>query len=174
MKVATLQSQEIVSRRDLSAAYRYLSITPVESKTLSDVLVIERYQARLPDQSAASQQEAREHLYKIGIARDSALLLNASRQSVDTYEDALNWLGNGVNKDTPDEGILAVLSIKVLRSCLAAPLADRQPKLIFVHRLRKAKPTKKSDKRQLLPSLKNAKVTISTTSSLPVDRTDTR
>ena len=113
MKVATLQSQHFVSRRDLTAAYRFLNIAPHESKTISDAAVIERYQAQQPDLGVASQQEAREHLYKIAISRNSTPLLNASRQSVETYEDALSWLGNGVNKDTSDEGILAVLAIKV-------------------------------------------------------------
>ena len=117
MKVATLQSQDIVSRRDLSAAYRFLNISPLESKTVPDSVIIERYQAQQPDLSAASQQEAREHLYKIGVSRKSTLLLNASRQSVETYEDALSWLGNGVSKNTSDEGILAVFSIKVGRAC---------------------------------------------------------
>jgi ubiquitin carboxyl-terminal hydrolase 25/28 len=117
-KVAMLQSQDIVSRRDLSAAYRSLNISVAESKTILDERIIEKYQAQLPDLSAVSQEEARGHLYKIGVARRSDRLIKASRQSVETYEDALNWLGNGVNKDTPDEGILAVFSIKVSRSFL--------------------------------------------------------
>ncbi len=68
--------------------------------------------------SAQSQEEARSALYKISVARNSTLLLNASRQSVDTYDDALRWLGNGVDKNTSDEGVLAVLSIKVGRASL--------------------------------------------------------
>lgn len=120
MKVATLQSQDLVSRRDLSAAYRFLNITAWEAKSISDERIIEKYQAQQPDLSAQSQEEARAHLFRIGVTRNSTLLLNASRQSVDTYEDALSWLGNGVNKDTPDEGLLAVYSIKV-GSCLRLP-----------------------------------------------------
>lgn len=127
MKVATPQSQHIVSRRDLTAAYRFLNISPAESKLISDAQVIERYQAQQPDLSAHTQQEAREHLYKIAVSRNSPLLMNASRQSVETYDDALSWLGNGVNKDTPDEGILAVLAIKVSRAFLT-----RLPYLTFV------------------------------------------
>ena len=117
-KVAMLQSQDIVSRRDLSAAYRSLNISIAESRTISDERIIEKYQAQQPDLGAVAQEEARGHLYKIGVARRSDTLIKASRQSVDTYEDALNWLGNGVNKGTSDEGILAVFSIKVSRSFL--------------------------------------------------------
>jgi ubiquitin carboxyl-terminal hydrolase 25/28 len=123
MKVATLQSQDLVSRRDLSAAYRFLGITGWEVKSISDERIIEKYQAQQPDLSAQSQEEARSHLGKIAIARNSTLLLNASRQSVDTYEDALSWLGNGVDKNTSDEGLLAVLSIKVSRAFLARVFA---------------------------------------------------
>lgn len=118
MKVAKLQSQDFVSRRDLSAAYRSLNITPVEAKTITDERIIDRYQAQQSDLSASAQEELRGHLYKIGISRNSALLQNASRQSVDTYEDALSWLGNGVTKDTPDESLLAVLAMKVRRPLL--------------------------------------------------------
>lgn len=115
MKVATLQSQEIVSRRDIFAAYRYLNIPPSEGKNFEDSRIIELFQAQQPDLGAVAQEEARGHLYKLGVSRQSNLLINASRQSVDTYEDALSWLGNGVTKDTPDEAILAVLAIRVGR-----------------------------------------------------------
>ena len=118
MKVVTLESQNLVSRRDLSAAYRFLGITGWEIKSISDERIVEKYQAQQPDLSAQSQEEARSALYKISVARNSTLLLNASRQSVDTYDDALRWLGNGVDKNTSDEGVLAVLSIKVGRASL--------------------------------------------------------
>ncbi|KAK3720578.1 ubiquitin-specific protease ubp2 [Vermiconidia calcicola] len=112
MKVAKLQSQLVVSRRDLTAAYRYFSISNAESQKVSDERVIEIFQARQSDLGAAAQEEARQHLYKIGVSRNSGRLISASRQSVDTYEDALSWLGNGADKNTSDEGILAVLAIK--------------------------------------------------------------
>lgn len=118
MKVATLESQNIVSRRDVRAAYRAFNITPAASQDTSDSRIIELFQAQQADLGAVAQEQARGHLYKLGVARNSNLLINASRQSVDTYEDALSWLGNGVTKDTPDEGILAVVSIKVRRSFL--------------------------------------------------------
>ncbi len=118
MKVATLQSQDIVSRRDISAAYQFLNITNSEAKTIDDARMIERFQAQQSDLGIAAQEIARSHLYKLGIARQSTLLINASRQSVDTYEDALSWLGNGATKQTPDEVILAVLAIRVGRALL--------------------------------------------------------
>ena len=113
MKVATLQSQDIVSRRDLNAAYRYLNITVADSRTIADERIIALFQARQSDLGLAAQEEARSHLYKIGVSRNSPLLINASRQSVDTYEDALSWLGNGADKNTSDDGILAIFAIRV-------------------------------------------------------------
>ena len=115
MKVATLSSQDVVSRRDLSAAYRFLNIHPPEASKLSDEGIIEIFQAQQPDLGATVAEEARQALNKIGTARRSQLLINASRQSVDTYEDALSWLGNGATKDTSDDTLLAIHGSKVTK-----------------------------------------------------------
>lgn len=126
MKVATLQSQDIVSRRDIFAAYRYFQIT----NNTEDDRVLQLFQAQQQDLGAAAQEEARGHLYKLGLFRQSNLLINASRQSVETYEDALSWLGNGVNKDTPDEALLAVFAIRVSTSFSTCDSVARQHQLM--------------------------------------------
>ncbi|KAK5130073.1 hypothetical protein LTR08_002506 [Meristemomyces frigidus] len=113
MKVATLSSQDVVSRRDLSAAYRFLNIHPPEAEVLSDERIVELFQAQQPDMGLTAAEEARQALNKIGTARRSQLLINASRQSVDTYEDALSWLGNGASKDMPDDTLLAIYTSKI-------------------------------------------------------------
>lgn len=117
MKVATLQSQDVVSRRDVLAAFRFLGINPAEGRFMDDARVIQSFQLQQADSGAAAQEEARAHLHKIGVARGSMLLINTARQSVDTYEDALAWLGNGADKSTSDEGLLAVLTMKVSCAC---------------------------------------------------------
>lgn len=117
MRVAMLESQNTVSRRDVNAAFSAFSILPRERNTVTDQEVIDRFQALLPDQAPAAQQRSRENLYKLGAYRNSKTLINASQQSVDTYEDALIWLGNGVTKDSADESLLAVLGVKVRCSC---------------------------------------------------------
>lgn len=117
-KIAMLQSQDAVSRRDLTAAYRYFSIPVKDAQSVSDERIRELFQVQQSDLGLVAQEEARSHLYKLGVHRKSDLLISASRQSVDTYENALAWFGNGVNKDTSDEGILAVVAIKVSRSLL--------------------------------------------------------
>ncbi|KAK4540902.1 hypothetical protein LTR36_008844 [Oleoguttula mirabilis] len=112
MKTATLSSQDVVSRRDLSAAYRFLNIPHADASNLSDERIIELFQAQQPDLGVIAAEEARQALNKIGTARQSQLLINASRQSVDTYEDALSWLGNGASKDMSDDTLLAILAAK--------------------------------------------------------------
>lgn len=111
--MATLASQDVVSRRDVSAAYRYFSINAREGDAFDDEQILGRFQALQSDAGSAGQEQAREHLYKLGVFRQSQLLVNASRQSIETYEDALSWIGNGVSKETPDEGLLAVLALRV-------------------------------------------------------------
>lgn len=113
MKVATLQSQDVVSRRDLSAAYRYLNIHGSDASKLADERILELFQAQQPDLGPVQADEARQALYKIGSSRQSRILINASQQSVDTYEDALSWLGNGASKETSDDALLAIVGVKV-------------------------------------------------------------
>ena len=116
-KVAMLESQECISRRDIRAAYRFFGVSPAEQGRFSDEEVLNAFSARLPDLSPAVQIEARAHLYKLGVACSSQRLINASRQTVETYEDALTWLGNGVGEETNDEMILSVVAVKVGVSC---------------------------------------------------------
>ena len=130
MKVATLESQDVVSRRDISAAYRYLNIPLHEGAQHQDARLLDLFQARQSDLGQSAQEEARTHLYKLGVARGSQLLINASRQSVETYQDALSWLGNGVNKDTPDEALLAVVAIKTAESSANEEIAQKAVSVI--------------------------------------------
>lgn len=123
MKVAMLESQNTVSRRDVTAAFSAFSILPRERNVVTDQEIIDRFQALLPDQSQTAQQQSREYLYKLGAYRNSTALINASQQSVETYEDALTWLGNGVTKDSADESLLAVLQLKVRCTCCESLLA---------------------------------------------------
>jgi len=112
MKVATLQSQDLVSRRDITTAYRYFGMDLTRANSTPDERIIGLFQARQQDLGPAGAEEARQQLYKVAVARNSQLIMNASRQSVDTYEDALAWLGNGANKSFADDSLLAVLATK--------------------------------------------------------------
>ncbi|TKA52384.1 hypothetical protein B0A55_13194, partial [Friedmanniomyces simplex] len=113
-KVVMLHSQDLVSRRDLSAAFRYLGVQvpKVGSTPLTDEYILDCFTARQSSVSTAVAEQNREALQKIAIARSSQKLLKASKQSVDTYEDALAWLGPEATKDTPDDLLLALAATK--------------------------------------------------------------
>ncbi|KAK1063912.1 ubiquitin-specific protease ubp2 [Friedmanniomyces endolithicus] len=113
-RVAMLESQDLVSRRDLSAAFRYLGVqVPTVGSTPPSVeYILDCFTARQSSVSPAVAEKNREALLKIGIARSSQKLIKASRQSVDTYEDALAWLGPEATKDTPDDLLLALAATR--------------------------------------------------------------
>lgn len=125
VKTASLASQDVVSRRDLSAAYRYLNIAQASADSLTDERIIELFQAQQPDLGVAAAEEARQALNKIGTARQSQLLISASKQSVDTYEDALSWLGNGASKEMSDDSLLAIAAIKTSDSKANEEIAQK-------------------------------------------------
>lgn len=109
LKVATLASQDLVSRRDLKVAYDTLRIDPSET----DERVLNLYYVWISDIGAEAQENARQALYKIGLVRGSQQLINTAQRVMETYEDALQWLGNGVDKATPDDMLLSIVPIKV-------------------------------------------------------------
>jgi ubiquitin carboxyl-terminal hydrolase 25/28 len=116
LKVAMLASQDLVSRRDLSAAYRLLNVPVHDAHNYDDVRILDQFHVRQSDLGVQAQEDARQALYRIGMARGSTRLINASRQLVETYDDALTWIGNGVNRETTDESLLAVVGMKVSSS----------------------------------------------------------
>lgn len=112
-KCATLESQGLVSRRDLNEAYKSLAVPPAFASQYSDDRLIGLYQARTTDSSPAVIDSLRKALHTIGTSRGSSALINAAKESVETYEEAINWLGNGVTKDAPDDFVLTAYAIKV-------------------------------------------------------------
>ncbi|KAK0263072.1 ubiquitin-specific protease ubp2 [Friedmanniomyces endolithicus] len=113
-RVVMLESQDLVSRRDLSAAFRYLGVqVPTVGSTPPSIeYILDCFTARQSSVSPAVAEKNREALLKIGIARSSQKLIKASKQSVDTYEDALAWLGPEATKDTPDDLLLALAATR--------------------------------------------------------------
>lgn len=112
-KVAIMQSQGEVSRRDLSAAYRQLGVAIHEAEQADDERIMNLFQVRQTCSGPAVQEDNRQALYKIGMHRGSQMLINASRQSIDTYKDALTWLGHGANASTEDDALIAIAGAKM-------------------------------------------------------------
>ncbi|KAK5114333.1 hypothetical protein LTR62_002585 [Meristemomyces frigidus] len=113
-KVVMLQSEGHISRRDITKAYRSFGLQLPSSNVLyTDQHILSTFQAQLSDVSPAVAADLREALYKIGCSRDSSMLMNASRQTVETVDDALAWLGNDVHRGTEDDFLVAVASSKM-------------------------------------------------------------
>ncbi|GAB7363300.1 hypothetical protein MBLNU230_g3581t1 [Neophaeotheca triangularis] len=113
IKCATLESQGLISRRDLNEAYKTLAVPPVSAHTYSDDRIVGLYQARTTDSSPAVIENLRKAVHTIGTSRNSSVLTNAAKDSVETYDEAINWLGNGATKDSPDEYLLTAYAIKI-------------------------------------------------------------
>lgn len=108
-----MQSQGEVSRRDLSAAFRQLNVPAHDADRSDDERILNLFQVRQSDSGPSAQEENRQALYKIGMHRGSRMLINASRQTMETYSDALTWLGHGANISTTDDALLAIAGAKV-------------------------------------------------------------
>lgn len=106
IKVATLQSQDMVSRRDLRAAYHFLGVMSSDS----DEHILNNFSARQANSSRHTQDENRQALGKIGLVRQSTMLIKASKQELETYEDALNWLG--ADKSIDDSFVVSMLAMR--------------------------------------------------------------
>lgn len=109
VKTSILASQGYYSRRELLEAYHYFGL----SQDADELRIMNIYQARQSDLSSAEAERAREMLYKIGTSCGSRLLMNTAQQKIETVDEALAWLGNGVDKDTTDEALLNVLAVRV-------------------------------------------------------------
>ncbi|KAF2717641.1 cysteine proteinase [Polychaeton citri CBS 116435] len=109
IKVATLASMGYVSRKDLDDAYREIGVSAYDS----DERILNLFQAVLPDSSLERQNTLRSMLSKIGTFRDSQALKNAATQTLETYEEALQWLGQGADKNTSDDFIITLYTMKV-------------------------------------------------------------
>jgi ubiquitin carboxyl-terminal hydrolase 25/28 len=102
----------VVSRSDLVEAYKAFDL-PADGGGADDERIINLFQAQINDQGPRGQELLREKLGRIGRYRGSDFLVNASRQSVETVEDAYAWLGNGLNAQSPDDLVLTVFALKV-------------------------------------------------------------
>lgn len=109
IKVATLASMGYVSRKDLDDAYRELGVSAYDS----DDRILNLFQAVLPDSSLERQNTLRSMLSKIATFRNSQALKNAATQTLETYEEALQWLGQGADKNTSDDFIITLYTMKV-------------------------------------------------------------
>lgn len=118
IKTTMLESKGLVSRRDLSEAYRYFNL-PADGGGADDDRIFNLFQAHHADSGVQAQEQAREMLGRIGRKRGSKLLTNAAMQTIETAQEAYAWLGSGLGPDTDDSFVVTIFSLRVSHcSCL--------------------------------------------------------
>lgn len=115
LKTTMLESKGLVSRRDLSEAYRYFHL-PSDGGAADDDRIYNMFQAQHADLGAQEQEKAREMLGRIGRRRGSKLLINASQQTIETAQEAYAWLGNGLGPETDDSFVVTIFSLRVSKT----------------------------------------------------------
>ncbi|KAL9067155.1 MAG: hypothetical protein Q9157_006897 [Trypethelium eluteriae] len=127
-KVATLASQDQISRKDVAKAYKYFGIDENHLEIVSDDHILGLFQSRIPDIGPAQETEMRDMLRTLARARNSALLSNAASDTIETYGQALSWLGAEVT--TPDDFILTLFKMKVDESPSHRETAQKAVQLV--------------------------------------------
>ncbi|KAI5361757.1 putative ubiquitin specific protease, UCH repeated domain-containing protein [Septoria linicola] len=115
IKVATLESEGSISRRDVAAAYRFLDISAADAKA-DDDRILNLFYVRISDSGTEAKEEARRALRKIGIARQSQRLVNTADEVLETVAEALDWLGNDAKVDTPDDILVVIAATKMVEN----------------------------------------------------------
>ena len=125
LKTTMLESKGLVSRRDLSEAYKYFDL-PADGSAADDDRIYNIFQAQHADLGAQGQEKAREMLGRIGRRRGSKLLLNASQQTIETAQEAYAWLGNGLGPETDDSFVISIFSLRVSQNAVSSRVANTQ------------------------------------------------
>lgn len=112
LRMTMLESKGLVSRRDLSEAYRYFDL-PADGRQVDDQRIHDIFKAREPDLGVQAQERAREMLGRIGRQRGSKLLANAAMQTIETAEEAYAWLGSGLGPESDDGFVVTFFAMKV-------------------------------------------------------------
>lgn len=137
MKTKIAESEGLYSKRDLAEAYNAFHL-PYGGGGADDERILNLFQAQSSDLGQEAGTRARDMLYRLGMARQSRLLINAASQTIETVEEALAWLGNGVDKDTADDMILTVFTLRVgcLLYATVLPLTYAYRRMVIPRRKR--------------------------------------
>ncbi|KAG9858946.1 cysteine proteinase, partial [Aureobasidium melanogenum] len=129
-KSATLASQNTLSRKDINQAYKALGIEPRFQENVDDEEIIGLYKSRWSDSSTAGQSDLKIALKTVGQARNSRYILDTAADTVETYEQALAWLGADATQ--ADDTIVALYGVD--DAPMTKDLARRAVSLIATHR----------------------------------------
>ncbi|KAG9845755.1 cysteine proteinase, partial [Aureobasidium melanogenum] len=129
-KSVKLASQNVLSRKDIIQAYKTLGINPDFQENVDDQEIIGLYKSRWSDSSTAGQSDLKIALKTVGQARNSRYILDTAADTVETYEQALAWLGADASQ--ADDTIVALYGVD--DAPMTKDLARRAVSLIATHR----------------------------------------
>lgn len=129
-----LESMGYVTRDDVTQAYRSLGIDPSHAPALSDELITSQFQSRLSDIGPNQIQEARDALHILGIARNSDLIKRAASSTIETYEEALNWLNLPDSAVATDDMVVSMYTSKLIDHPTEEVTARKAVQIIADHR----------------------------------------
>lgn len=126
MKASLLESQGVIGQKAVLEAYQYLGFDP--KMPITDQEILDRFRSRMQDTGPSAQPALRGMLKRLATIRQSAALTDAADDVVETYDQALAWLG--AMSDYPDESILTLYTSKITDDPGVEPTAMRAVKVI--------------------------------------------
>ncbi|KAF2278384.1 cysteine proteinase [Westerdykella ornata] len=130
--VQVLASEGYASRQEVAKAYRILGMDINSHSSESDDNIIGVFRSRLQDISPDAVQEARNALRVIGGARMSEKIRQAASDTIETYDQALSWLG--LDEDQTDDFVLSMYTYKVTENYADKEIARKALRIIAQHR----------------------------------------
>ncbi|KAL1643718.1 ubiquitin-specific protease ubp2 [Diplodia intermedia] len=132
MKKVMEESKGIVSRKDAKQALRRFNLDPERLASFTDEYIINQFRVRVASVGAYEVPELREYLRKIGAYRQSQAIMDAAGDIIQTYEQALSWLGAEAGHG--DDQIIAVAGLKKSEEPSSEPKIAEAIKIIADHR----------------------------------------
>lgn len=109
-----LASEGYTNRQEVANAYHYIGMDPAHGRALGEDMIIAQFRSRLQDLGSAAVEETRNALRVIGHARNSELIKQEASNAIETYAQAMSWLG--LDEGQPDEFVVTMYGVKVCTS----------------------------------------------------------
>jgi ubiquitin carboxyl-terminal hydrolase 25/28 len=110
-QVQIFASEGYTNRREVEEAYRFIGMEPSHAHHITDEHIIGQFKSRLADISPSAVIDTRNALRIIGFARNSKKIQEEASNAIETYSQALSWLG--LMEDQPDDFVITMYTIKV-------------------------------------------------------------
>ncbi|KAL1303261.1 hypothetical protein AAFC00_006675 [Neodothiora populina] len=130
VRTSEIVSEGVVGKRDLEDAYNDISGTRdlASAKNIDEQYIISLYRATISDCGTEQRAKLRQSLQKIGQSRASKAIMNAASDTVETYDEALSYLG--AEQGMGDEAIIALYGTKIGDSPENSEAAQKAVKII--------------------------------------------